>query len=800
MIWLKEWVDVVSSNLEEVEYNNKTKELKIKFKNSPNIYIFKNVPGKIYAGMMWSNSKGKYFHKNIKNKYQYRIMKKNNLKEEYDSNHPFAKTNKTYTDLNLAKADAKEMSHEGYVQHVNEQGDGSYIISDWYDDESTVASYEGGIQINESTLTESEVVKTLIITNPGIIQTTKGEARSGEARKGDIFKVTRENEYYYFGMLIPQAGMGFVHSSGLSGRRDIDSTKQVDTSNLEFAISKKYVDTNKEDDFWASAESKDVLQEKINRLEEITGKKIRLVENTEDILQENGIGFDVIVDTIYNELKNDPEWEEKAIRALEEYGIGTDDQIDILNMLHGEDYFDDREIELEGEEIEKKVIKYSDSQYGELDIVLDQNREIDRVINMWDSSLSKEELKNLDIRLYNRILACVKSNNKNILSEEFNNEEPIHQLSNPYPVGTAIMGEGKVDSKFILKVNKTKDRVVRHLKDLGIGLRTVDVLEGVMTALRREFGYLNGPQLDEIKKIVNSGIVTEETTTAGIAVVGVRAGEKSKGDTMKVTQKYWGGLVEKLEKLTGQKVVLKESEASYQIQQLLDKGKTVKYNNDLYLKKNIKSNKNSIGLYTYKDNQLCEKSEDLEWLLDWARMNWGRIKIKGNETLTGQKVALKEGEEYNYMMLDRLKSDCDYFLGHGNRSEKVLHQGSIDGQIKEMKRIWNNLSVKPEWLSLKDIEKYEAKMKEETLTEKVTGVSEDLGETGLMVIGRTPIDNTDIGQALESSDLYATWNPREGYWFFPEDEENYDELELEIQNLLDQNNINARIGGIFNEK
>ena len=71
VILIKEWVDVVSSNLEIVEYNNKTKELKIKFLNSPDVYYFKNVPGKIYAGMMWSNSKGKYFHKYIKNKFNF---------------------------------------------------------------------------------------------------------------------------------------------------------------------------------------------------------------------------------------------------------------------------------------------------------------------------------------------------------------------------------------------------------------------------------------------------------------------------------------------------------------------------------------------------------------------------------------------------------------------------------------------------------------------------------------------------------------------------------------------------------
>jgi hypothetical protein len=64
-----------------------------------------------------------------------------------------------------------------------------------------------------------------------------------------------------------------------------------------------------------------------------------------------------------------------------------------------------------------------------------------------------------------------------------------------------------------------------------------------------------------------------------------------------------------------------------------------------------------------------------------------------------------------YRMLDRLRSDNDYFLGYGNRHEKHLWAGSVDEQINEMKRIWNGLKVKPDWLSMEDILEYEKKMK-----------------------------------------------------------------------------------------
>lgn len=68
--------------------------------------------------------------------------------------------------------------------------------------------------------------------------------------------------------------------------------------------------------------------------------------------------------------------------------------------------------------------------------------------------------------------------------------------------------------------------------------------------------------------------------------------------------------------------------------------------------------------------------------------------------------------EYNYMLLDRLRSDCEYFLGNGNRNEKHLWAGSVDAQINEMKKIWNSLKEKPEWITIEDINNYEKKMKE----------------------------------------------------------------------------------------
>jgi hypothetical protein len=72
------------------------------------------------------------------------------------------------------------------------------------------------------------------------------------------------------------------------------------------------------------------------------------------------------------------------------------------------------------------------------------------------------------------------------------------------------------------------------------------------------------------------------------------------------------------------------------------------------------------------------------------------------------------------------------------------------------------------------------------------------GESGIMVFGRTPIDNNAIGEFIEEEDYYAEWN-REGFWFFPEQEDSYDDLEKALDREFAERGINARFEGIFME-
>lgn len=70
-------------------------------------------------------------------------------------------------------------------------------------------------------------------------------------------------------------------------------------------------------------------------------------------------------------------------------------------------------------------------------------------------------------------------------------------------------------------------------------------------------------------------------------------------------------------------------------------------------------------------------------------------------------------------------------------------------------------------------------------------------KTGLMVTGRTPLDNNSIQNLIDSTDLYGVFNAMENYFFFPEDEELYDSLEEQLQEEFALRDINAQIEGVF---
>ena len=73
---------------------------------------------------------------------------------------------------------------------------------------------------------------------------------------------------------------------------------------------------------------------------------------------------------------------------------------------------------------------------------------------------------------------------------------------------------------------------------------------------------------------------------------------------------------------------------------------------------------------------------------------------------------MKHDEKFRYQFLSRLQSDCNYFLGHGNRCKKYLWGQQVDAHVAYMKALWLSFPAgrKPEWLSFEEIEVYEKRM------------------------------------------------------------------------------------------
>lgn len=69
-------------------------------------------------------------------------------------------------------------------------------------------------------------------------------------------------------------------------------------------------------------------------------------------------------------------------------------------------------------------------------------------------------------------------------------------------------------------------------------------------------------------------------------------------------------------------------------------------------------------------------------------------------------------DKFRYMMLDRMRQDCDYYLGNGGRNPNNLWACDELKQIDNIRAIWNTFSAedKPEWLTYEDIEEYAKQM------------------------------------------------------------------------------------------
>lgn len=75
----------------------------------------------------------------------------------------------------------------------------------------------------------------------------------------------------------------------------------------------------------------------------------------------------------------------------------------------------------------------------------------------------------------------------------------------------------------------------------------------------------------------------------------------------------------------------------------------------------------------------------------------------------------KYDNKFKYMLLSRMQSDCNYYLGYGNRCVDHLWASTVERHIAYMKALHNSFSEseKPEWLTMEGIENYEREMLKE---------------------------------------------------------------------------------------
>ena len=98
-----------------------------------------------------------------------------------------------------------------------------------------------------------------------------------------------------------------------------------------------------------------------------------------------------------------------------------------------------------------------------------------------------------------------------------------------------------------------------------------------------------------------------------------------------------------------------------------------------------------------------------------AELTWSKVQrriaqlIREDKFFTEQEKSVLE-QNRNYLILDRLRADCEYFLGAGNRAEKHLWAGSVYAQIVKMRELYDALPQKPEWLTKEMIDDFADRM------------------------------------------------------------------------------------------
>jgi len=184
--------------------------------------------------------------------------------------------------------------------------------------------------------------------------------------------------------------------------------------------------------------------------------------------------------------------------------------------------------------------------------------------------------------------------------------------------------------------------------------------------------------------------------------------------------------------------------ASSLIEKFKSGGKTKdKYEGDIVEIRPASKKSNKFIIWSVKNDMIWanEKFDSVSEAKEFIEQN--KLVLKDSSIFEG---GGKTDYRYEYMLLDRLRQDNDYFLGFGARNPNRLWAGNVDEQIAEMKKLYNSLPEKPEWITMEDIEEYERKMKTEEMAKGgVIGDSGTITDTKSMYQGKMGFIEMDMG-------------------------------------------------------
>lgn len=100
----------------------------------------------------------------------------------------------------------------------------------------------------------------------------------------------------------------------------------------------------------------------------------------------------------------------------------------------------------------------------------------------------------------------------------------------------------------------------------------------------------------------------------------------------------------------------------------------------------------------------------------------GEPNLKITEPIECSDPFVRHAREMDYMILDRMKEDCNYYINHnGNVSSGSIWGGSIESLLSEMEERLSSFDVteKPDWLTDTDFERMKNRVSE------ITGIPKD---------------------------------------------------------------------------